>query len=254
MAEITHLSYSSIGAYLLCGEYWRRRYIAKEPAPVASSLVLGSAFHGAVEAYLQGAQDLEAAYERSWAQQMERGQDIVWEDGQPDTVKGDGLRMVRAASARKLLDDIRANFDAERGEIERRVDLHVPGVPVPIIGYIDIITRDGVPGDFKTTARMWSDEKAGDQMQSLFYLAALNQERINSHQWRFVHYVFSKGQYPSAKIFVSQRKPSEVFELFEIVKRVWAAIENGIYLMQTDNWHCTPKYCSYWLTCRGRYI
>lgn len=252
MTTIEHLSFSSINTYLICGEAWRRRYIAKEPAPISSSLVLGSAFHDAVEGYIKGAPDLEAAYEQSWSTQLERGQDVAW-DEQPDTVKADGLRMVRAAPVRKLLDDIRANFDAERGEIERRVELHVPGVPIPIIGYIDIITRDGVPGDFKTAARMWSDEKAGNQMQTLFYLAALNQEGIDDHQWRFVHYVFSKGQHPSAKTFVSQRKPSEVFGLFEIIKRVWDAIEKHVYLMQTDSWKCSSRYCGYWTTCQARY-
>jgi len=254
MSEITHLSYSSIGAYLLCGEYWRRRYIAKEPAPIASSLVLGSAFHGAVEAYLRGAPDLETAYERSWAQQMERGQEIAWEAEQPDTVKADGLRMVRAKPVQQLLDQLRANFDPERGEMERRVELRVPGVPVPIIGYIDVITKDGIPGDFKTTARMWSDEKAGDELQPIYYLAALNQEGIQVPNWMFRHYVFSKGQSPAAKVFEVKRKPAEVFGLFEVIKAAWHGIESGVYLQQPGTWKCSPRYCEFWQGCRAKYV
>lgn len=249
---LEHLSYSSISTYLLCGEAWRRRYIAKEPAPVASSLVLGSAFHGAIAAYLRGAPDLEAAYEQSWTTQLERGQEIAW-DEQQDTVKADGLRMVRSTPVRSLLNDIRANFDAERGEIERRVELHVPGVPVPIIGYIDIITRDGVPGDFKTASRMWTDEKAGDELQPLFYLAALNQEGIQVPGWTFRHYVFSKDKHPTAKMFEVKRKPSEVFGLFEIIKAAWHGIESGVYLRQPGSWKCSPRYCEFWATCREKW-
>lgn len=253
MANIEHLSYSSVSAYLLCGEAWRRRYVVKEPAPVASSIVLGSAFHGAIEAYLKGAPDLEAAYEQAWAQQLERGQDVVWEDGQPDTVKADGLRMVRAKPIQELLDQLRANFDPEHGPIERRVELRVPGVPVPIIGYVDVVTKDGIPGDFKTANRMWSDEKAGDELQPLFYLAALNQEGIQVPNWTFRHYVFSRGQHPSAKVFEVQRKPSEVFWLFERIQRAWEGIERSVYLVNPPDWKCSSRYCEYWIACRGKW-
>jgi len=254
MAQLEHLSYSSISTYLLCGEAWRRQYVAKEQTPVADSLVLGSAFHGAVEAYLRGAPDLEVAFGGAWSQQLERGQNIAWEDGVPDTTLATGFRMVRAKPVKKLLDDIRANFDTEHGLIERRVELRVPGVPVPIVGYIDVITRDGVPGDFKTAARMWAEGKANEEMQPLFYLAALNQEGIQVPDWTFRHYVVSKGKYPEAKTFEVKRKPSEVFGLFKIIQRSWEAIQAGVYLMQTDGWKCSPKYCSYWPKCRGMYV
>lgn len=253
MPSLDHLSYSSISSYLLCGEAWRRRYIVNEPAPVSDNLVLGSAFHGAVESYLKGAPDLEAAYEQAWSQQLERDQNIAWESGCPGPTHDTGLRMVKAKPVHKMLDDIKANFDSEHGLIERRVELHVPGVPVPIIGYIDVITRDGVPGDFKTASRMWADGKAGDELQPLFYLAALNQEGILVPDWTFRHYVVSKAQSPTAKVFEVKRKPSEVFGLFEIIRRAWQAIEAKAYLMQTDTWKCSPKYCEYWDKCRAQY-
>lgn len=250
---LDHLSYSSISSYLLCGEAWRRRYVVKEPAPVSDNLVLGSAFHGAVERFLKGAPDLEAAYEQSWTQQLERGQDIAWPGGMPEPIYNTGLRMVKAKPVRELLAEIRANFDADPEKIERRVELHVPGVPVPIIGYIDIITRDGVPGDFKTASRMWSDGKAGDELQPLFYLAALNQTGVEVPGWTFRHYVFSKAQYPTAKMFEVQRKPSEIFALFEVIQRAWAGIEAGVYLMQPGTWKCSSRYCEYWPGCQGRF-
>jgi hypothetical protein len=253
MGELDHLSYSSISSYLLCGEAWRRQYVVKEPAPVSDSLVLGSAFHGAVEAYLKGAPDLEAAFGQSWAQQLERDQEICWENGLPDETLATGYRMVKAKPIHKMLDDIKANFDPEHGLIERRVELHVPGVPVPIIGYIDVITRDGVPGDFKTASRMWADGKADEEMQPLFYLAALNQEGILVPDWTFRHYVVSKGQHPDAKVFEVKRKPSEVFGLFEIIKAAWQGIKAGVYLMNPDTWKCSPKWCERWSVCRGLY-
>lgn len=251
---LDHLSYSSISSYLLCGESWRRRYVVNEPAPVSDNLILGSAFHGAVESYLKGAPDLEAAFQQGWNQQIERGQNIAWESGVPEPTHDTGLRMVRAKPVKKLLDDIRANFDPERGIIERRVELHVPGVPVPIIGYIDIVTKDGIPGDFKTAARMWADGKAEEELQPLFYLAALNQEGISVPDWTFRHYVFTKTKFPEGKVFEVKRKPTEVFGLFEVIRRAWQAMDARVYLMQTDSWKCSPKWCDFWPTCRAKYV
>jgi len=254
MPDLDHLSYSSISSYLLCGESWRRRYVAKEPAPTSDALVLGSAFHNAVEAYIKGAPDLQVAFEQAWSRQLERDQNIAWETGTPEPTRADGLRMVTAKPVREMLDQTRANFDPEHGLTERRVELRVPGVPIPIIGYIDIITKDGVPGDFKTASRMWEAGKAAEELQPLFYLAALNQEGIQVPGWMFRHYVVSKGKFPSAKVFEVQRKPAEVFGLFEIIQRAWAGIERGVYLMQTDGWKCSPKYCEYWPGCRAKYV
>ncbi len=253
MPELDHLSYSSVSGYLLCGESWRRRYVANESAPVSDSLVLGSAFHGTVEAYLKGAPDLATAYEQSWSQQLERGQEIAWESGTAGPTHDTGLRMTRAKPVKELLDSLRSNFDAEHGSIERRVELHVPGVPLPIIGYIDVVTKDGVPGDFKTAARMWADGKAGDELQPLFYLAALNQEGVLVPNWTFRHYVFTKTKYPEAKVFEVQRRPVEVFGLFEIIRAAWNGIQSGVYLMNPDTWKCSPKYCDWWRNCRGKY-
>ena len=253
MPNLDHLSFSSVNAYLLCGEGWRRRYIANEQAPVGDSLVLGSAFHDAVESYLKGAGDLEAAFQAGWDKQIERGQTIAWETGTPEPTHTTGLRMVRAKPVKKLLDEVRANFDAEHGLIERRIELRVPGVPIPIIGYIDVITKDGVPGDFKTAARMWTDGKAAEEMQPLVYLAALNQAGVLT-DWRFRHYVFTKGEHPTAKVFETQRKPHEVFLLFKIIRQAWEDINRGSFPMRTDSWKCSPKWCEWWATCRAKYI
>jgi hypothetical protein len=156
VSEVTHLSYSSLNLYLLCGHAWKQRYVEKVQTPTSPALVFGSAFHGTAEAYLQGA-DLEPAWEQSWGQQLERNPAVAWGSDTVDSCHADGLRMVRAKPVRDLLEQVRANYEPGEGRIERRVELRVPGVPVPIIGYVDLITRDGVPGDIKTAARMWTE-------------------------------------------------------------------------------------------------
>lgn len=252
MPNLDHLSYSSVSSYLLCGRAWSFRYVEKVAAPTATALVMGSAFHDTVEGYITGKGDLVTLWGRVWGAQLERNPQIEWGADTPESLSNDGIRIISAKPVREMLDAIAANFDREHGEVERRVELHVPGVPIPVIGYIDIITKDGIPGDFKTAARMWANNKASEELQPLVYLAALNQQGIDTHQWRFNHYVATKTARPDARVFSTQRSPDEVFRnLFPTIQQVWSGIQANVFPKNTSTWKCSPKYCEYYGMCQG---
>ncbi len=253
MPNLDHLSYSSVSSYLLCGRSWAYRYIEKAPAPTAPALVFGSAWHDAVETYVTRGGDPSALWMESWAKRLQTEQNLDWGAESPDDAAQDGARMMAAKPVIALLETLRAGYNPEKCVTETRVELGVPGVPIPVVGYIDYIGQDGVPCDFKTAARMWTEDKAQEEMQPLFYLAALNQQGRNDHGWRFRHYVFSKTQKPDAKVFEVTRRPSEAFWLFEMIQGAWKGIEAGVYPMVPSTWKCNPKYCEYWPLCRGRY-
>jgi len=253
MPDIDHLSYSAISTYLLCPESWRRRYVLHEQTPTATALVFGSAVHGAIETYLRTGKPLEDAWRENWSEQVAREGEIAWGEETADTLAADGERILTAPNVAAFLDDIRHNYDPLRERsMERKVELRVPGVPVPIVGYIDVITRDGVPGDFKTAARMWAPDKAASEMQPLVYLAALNQEGVHEHNWLFRHYVMTKSARPSCKVFECQRSPAEVLTgLFPTIQQVWRDIQAERFPKVTTGWKCSAKYCEYWQGCQG---
>ncbi len=260
MPDLNHLSYSSISTYLLCGNAWRLRYLERVAAPVSVALPMGSAFHGVIESYIKAetepddTQLLDIAA-TSWREQMERDNDIDWGDDTPEQAANTLQRMVKAAPVRDLFRTLRANYDPNNPvcAIEKRVELKVPGVPIPVIGYIDFIGNDGIPGDFKTAARMWTSNKADGELQPLFYLAALNQAGQEVPGWRFRHHVVTKTQRPDAKTFEVAHKPSEMFWLFELITAAWRGIEAGVFPLNPSTWKCGPKYCEYFGQCRGKY-
>ena len=255
MPNIDHLSYSSISSYLLCARAWKYRYVDKAHAPTAPALLFGSAFHDATEAYMldKGGSAPLNHWAAAWGRTLEnpRNADVDWGMDVPAEIEADGPRMLGAKKVVDHLADIKA-----RGvrEVEKRVELRVPGVPVPIIGYIDLITTDGVPGDFKTAARMWADAKAEEELQPLFYLAALNQQGIETPGWTFRHYVYAKGKDPYGKTFEVQHSPMALFGLFELIQSTWEAISANAYPMNgVGSWKCGPKYCEWWPQCRGKW-
>jgi len=247
--ELDHLSYSSISMYLACPESWRRKYIAKEPTVSSPALVFGSAIHNTVEQYVQVGGDLLSIWSEKWAGQMEKeGGNVLWGMDNPETHFNEGVRILSDKAIAGQIAVIKAK------QIERKVELRVPGVPIPIVGYIDIIAADGIPGDFKTSAKSWTNGRAADELQPLFYLAALNQAGETIKDGKFRHYVIVKTKTPKMDVFENTHNMKEIFFLFDLIRRVWEAIEKESFPLNPTGWKCNPAYCDFWSQCRGRYL
>lgn len=253
--ELDHLSYSSISSFLSCGQAWKYHYLDKLPTSTSPELIFGTAFHGTVETFVQEGSkgDLLTLWQQKWQEAINTSRsDISWEKGTPEEYCNQGVRMFNHPDIQQGILSIKAGQDETGPMIERKVELHVPGVPVPVIGYIDIITADGVPGDFKTSAKSWSADKALDETQPLFYLAALNQLGIHVPNLRFRHFVFVKTKTPQFQMLEHTHTRGQMLWLFSMIRKVWESIDHGCFPMNPTGWKCNPQYCDYWSICRGK--
>ena len=245
---IDHLSYSSISSYLYCAAAWRFHYLNKVETPTSPELVFGSAFHNTIEHFIAGGHQgsLVDLWQENWAKQLEQNPEITWEKDTPEGYCNQGIRMLSHP-------DIQQGILSIKGErIETKVELQVPGVPVPVVGYIDIITEDGLPADFKTSKSAWTVDKALNETQPIFYLAALNQLGIHTHNYHFRHFVFVKTKTPQFQTIEHVHQPSQMFWLFKMIQHVWAGIEAGVFPENPTGWKCSPSYCDHWNICRGK--
>lgn len=253
MIELAHLSYSSISAYLGCPESWRRKYLVKEPTDTTPELIFGTAVHQAVEHHLADGTPLLDHWQTAW-QRATEGQVIIWGADTPEHHFNEGVRILGDSKIRAALGAIKVDHDELGPRIERKVELRVPGVPLPIIGYVDFVTADKVPGDLKTAGRAWAPDRAQGELQTLFYLAAFNQAGIPTPGWKFRHYVITKTKSPTLTVFEHQHSAGELMFLFDLIGRIWRAIEHEVFPLNPTGWLCDPKYCSYFSKCRGKYL
>lgn len=252
--ELEHLSYSSISTYLGCGAYWKFKYADKIPLPTATELIFGSAFHGTIEQMVDDPQrDIQNTWRENWKTQLTKNADIKWNEHTPESLENDGLRMFGDEGIRKGIANIKPKRD-EQGKalIETKVELRAPGVPLPVVGYIDVIAADGVPGDFKTSKSLWSNDKANSEVQPLFYLAAMNQMGIPTPEWKFRHFVFVKTKQPQFQQIEHAHNPAQLMWLFRLIGNAWKGIEAGIFPENPTGWRCSPGYCEFWSICRGK--
>lgn len=247
MSEIQHLSYSSISMFLDCPESWNRKYNLKEPTIPTPALVFGTAFHNTVEKHITGQGDLLDLWPTCWSKAIEAP--VFWGLDTAEQHYNEGVRILSSKAIQEGIGQIQPK---SQEHVEKYVELKVPGVPIPIIGYIDVILSDGTPADLKTSKASWNDGKASGSLQPLFYLAALNQAKEETN-WTFKHIIFVKTKEPKFQILEHSHRPAELFFLFEVIKRVWNGIESGVYPLNPTGWKCNPQYCDFYMNCRGRY-
>jgi hypothetical protein len=251
---IEHLSYSSISLYLDCPEAWRRKYLEGEPTYKTSALAFGTAIHGTIEQMIRNViRNTQYDWKSVWDEEFGRAfLDVTWDVGEPllEQYYRDGEHMLSHETVQMAIQSI---HPASIEDIEKKVELHVPGVPIPVIGYIDIILDDGTPADFKTSARPWTQDQASGSLQTLFYIAALNQSGFDVN-WRFKHFVFVKTKTPQVQIIEHSHTPGELFFLFETIKRVWEGINKEFFPLNPTSWRCKPGICDFYANCRGRYV
>lgn len=272
---VEHLSYSSISTYLLCPRAWRYRYIERVKVPTAPALVFGSAVHTAIEDYIRARVDPELSEERdvpisdrfaaSWKIRVETEREIAWDSknsadsmaklgatmcGGPIEVTGGGpKRGLRNLSV--FLNDLKPLIVDDQPVVEKRVEFTVPGVPIPIIGYIDMIASDGVPIDFKTAGRAWYSKKAHSELQPAFYLLALMQEGYTANpDGRFRYIIVTKTKKTKVQVIDTKRTVEQLFWLMELIRETWQAIEAGVFPPNPLGWKC-PGYCEYSGMCLG---
>ena len=253
MPEINHLSYSSISAYLACGAAWKYKYLDGLKTSTTPELIFGSAWHNTIESFIGSDHqaDLLATWSENWARQA--NQEVDWGTDTPEHFCNEGVRLLSSPEIQKGLLAIRASRDAEGPRIERKVELHVPGVPLPVIGYIDIITADGIPGGFKTSKSSWSLDKALGETQPLFYLAALNQAGGQTPGWRFRHFIFVKTKESKFQAIEHIHNPGQLFWVFSMIQKIWNGISCGVFPENPTGWKCSALYCDFWKICRGKY-
>lgn len=265
---IRHLSYSSVNTYLYCAKSWEFRYIIKPDVPVSVNLPFGSAVHETVQTYVAAralhpdqVRPLAEIWHPTWRDVLnEQKREIRWEKPL-DYYTQLGERMLSTPEIVQAVDAIQpmivvdtiATKPEESVIMERRVTLKVPGVPIPVIGYIDMLASDGVPIDFKTAGRAWSRGKEDTEVQPDFYLAALNQEGYDLNPGlAFRYMIFTKTKNPKVQILETHRDFGQLFWMTQVVGEVWRAIEAGIFPPAPTSWKCSPKYCSFWDLCRGK--
>lgn len=258
MTELTHLSYSSISKYISCGRQFRFHYIDRQSEPTSPALAYGSAWHNTIEEVIRSmavhqSADIAEIWHTHTATEFAKVPEAGWDNGDtPAELTAAGLKCLMHDDVITAIGRIRPMMVEGLPLIEQKIELRVPGVPIPITGFIDCIGTDGIAIDFKTSERAWPADRAEGELQTLFYLGAMIQMGMRPPDLTFRHIVFPKTGPKRVQIFEHTHTPAELFWLFGLIGEVYRGINAGVFTPNPSSWLCSEKWCSYWFQCRGK--
>jgi len=173
---LNHLSASGIRLLRICPEAWRQRYILGRKERPGEALTLGKAVHLAIA--FNGEQKVDTFTDKPTSEVVQYFNDAAWpnaiaEDGGVDEIRWD-----------KKPDEVRSDGERVTGTyhqnvsprvqpiaVEQKFEIVVPGVPVPVIGYIDTEEASNLV-DIKSGKQVQRKPDANWRMQGVIYSMA----------------------------------------------------------------------------------
>lgn len=250
-----HLSASSIGGYVDCGLAYRFSKIDKiKPEFVPDALVYGSVIHQVLEFYHHqrmigdkpSLMELTALFEKKWTIQIEETPDIQFKrgkDAQSLLLEGKSLLATYYTSYPDSGYRVIALEEAFRFEVS--------GLPLPIIGAIDMLEEDEagtiIITDHKTTARAYSTDEIDQNFQMTIYGMAMKAAGYGDREIILRLDCLIKTKKPRFEQYYTVRSEEDEHRALRKIQSVWEGICKGVFIPNDGSWKC--KGCSYQRHC-----
>jgi hypothetical protein len=158
-----HISCSQIDLWRSRPEQWKQRYILGAETPVSKEMCLGKAVHSAVEAY-HTKRDPVVAY----GEAIERERAVIKPEDY-DAIRESGFALVSAYIRDARGESVIAPWDGVENPCEVKVEIKVPGVPIPLLGYIDMLSVGPVIRDLKVVKTKYGPAQIRKSLQRVAY-------------------------------------------------------------------------------------
>ena len=207
--KVTHLSVSQVQDWLRCPTLWAARRVYHWEQPPSAAMEVGKVIHEALSAYHDGG-DAELALLAGWQKLVEAGLTKEYSGQDLFTV----LRHYCAVMSPEPGDQTEVGFRVK-----------VPGIPAPLIGYMDLV-RGNVVHEFKSGKWRWGQAKADGELQATLYHYAF-QEVYGHPPEQVVYHALLLGRVPAVYQLVTQRTPEQVEKALDLVRRVYQEIKEA---------------------------
>lgn len=252
-----YISVSQLNMFMRCGLQYKFRYVDQIVRPPGVSLVEGSSMHKALEVGLREKMDtgnigpvsvMKDAWHETWTEKKKEIEN--WgDDGEQKVVhevEKRGLTLLGKYHHEKM--PVVHPID-----VEQRFWTTIGKNNIPVLGYIDMIDQDKIDlvngrsvVDHKVVRATKSQADADNDIQLTLYSKVSQAPRV-----RFDCFVKTKE--PKIKSVSSVRTRHDYRWLARVFDAVAETISAGVFLpADPSHWTCTPKFCGYYYTCRGK--
>ena len=135
--------------------------------------------------------------------------------------------------------------------IEEAFSFTLPGVPIPIIGAMDLIEEDSagtiIITDFKTSGRAYSKDEVDQNQQLTMYQIAAKRNGYGDREILLRFDTLIKTKTPKFEQYWTTRSQLDERRLIKKAAQVWDGISKGVFVANDTSWKC--KGCAYKQAC-----
>jgi putative RecB family exonuclease len=135
--------------------------------------------------------------------------------------------------------------------IEEAFSFTLPGVPIPIIGAMDLIEEDSagtiIITDFKTSGRAYSKDEVDQNQQLTMYQIAAKNNGYSDREILLRFDTLVKTKTPKFEQYWTTRSQLDERRLIKKAAQVWDGISKGVFVANDTSWKC--KGCAYKQAC-----
>ena len=264
LKEQPHYSYTALNTYInVCQLMYYYRYVEKaeaERTPVA--LPFGSAFHSVLSEQAQAAKTGKLITADEMADAFAAYFQANCKDAANIVFKRDEGMEDQMATAKRMF-EVMNNEWIDYWNIQSVAEpfrIEMPGLSKPIIGELDMVISETTPFDdegdgghdtivdFKTAARMWSDDRASKDLQATVFCHAF--EKVHGRRPSFRFDVVTKAKTPTVRHFHTSRDDGDYSRLGKLLATADRGIQAGIFLPNETSFACSDcpyaDRCSQW--------
>lgn len=249
-SDIDHLSHSAISTYLRCPRQFAYSYLEGLRRPPGIALLKGSAVDKAASHNL--AQKIDSHSDLPSREVQEVAEDALRQDVDANGGAGEvdwggksypvAIDSVVALTERHMLSHAPL---IQPAAVQLELERPIPGTGRTLLGYLDYVTETGIVGDVKTGSRKMGRDDADNDGQPTAYAWLLGRPI----QFEFVR-VIDTGRYISDEIVTTSRGATDTAWFERQAQEVSGAIDAAAFPPNTQGWHCSPRFCGYWIRCR----
>jgi hypothetical protein len=247
-----HLSFSQIAMFLRCPKQWEFRYVQNLKIPPSGALILGSSWHETIELnYVQKItsdvdlplDDMKDSFSDIWTKKTEK-EEIDFGEDKPGDLKDLGI-LITNVHHQNIAPRVKPALVEEEFRISLGEDF-----PYELLGYFDVIEKDGTVADNKSWKRAKSQADVDKDLQLSAYALGYRVKYGKAEKsLRFDAVI--KNKKPKAIQLVTTRTNEDCRWLLGLIEKVADGIIKEAFYPNPNGWHCSKKWCGYWDKCKG---
>lgn len=250
-----HLSASSIGEYVECSLLYKFGRIDRLPMEFqAEALQFGTCIHRVLEQFYCARmigekmllKDVHQVFDTVWTGIAKDNEDIRYNEGNDFKALLMYGKDLLTAWYNKLPDD---GFTILA--IEEAFSINLPGIPIPIIGAMDLVEEDSagtiIITDFKTSGRAYSKDEVDQNQQLTTYQIAAKHNGYSDREILLRFDTLIKTKTPKFEQYWTVRSELDERRLIKKAAQVWDGISKSVFVANDTSWKC--KGCAYRQAC-----